>query len=344
MSPEIARGYPLTAAQREQIGAAHERMKARARAKGISKRLSYAAQSAVLWPLIRLLQILPLDQASAAAAWFGRNVLFRFGNPASLYPTLQVAFPDKPKSELDAILLEMCDNVARVAAETAHLTEFSGADNARLKLLGLKNLNGLVESGRPVLFLGGHFGNWELLTVAVRAAGLDGILVVQHPNNPHVLRWLAAQRLQSGLSGQVAAEEGVYATLRRHFKAGGCALILSDQRVLNGIRAPFFEIETMTNVIPARLARDFDATVVPMSNRRIAGAHFEIEFHEPWRVARGDDRTADELAFTTRMNTFFANEIRERPGYWLWGHPRFDDALGRLGKSSPGGETAAGGS
>jgi Kdo2-lipid IVA lauroyltransferase/acyltransferase len=128
----------------------------------------------------------------------------------------------------------------------------------------------------------------------------------------------------------VAAEEGVYATLRRQLKAGGAAAILVDQRVLNGIKAPFFGLETMTNLIPARLARDLGAAVVLMSNRRMNGAQFELEFHEPLLLPRTPDRAADELAFTARINRFYEEQILAAPAFWLWGHPRFDDALGRL--------------
>jgi KDO2-lipid IV(A) lauroyltransferase len=326
----MSAGFPLTSEQRAQMRAARERMTDRARKKGLGKRISYAVQAVLLVPLVEILKLLPLDTASAFGGWFGRRVVYRLVNRSEHYPTMRVAFPRKSEPELDVILQGMCDNIGRVLAETMHLPEFTGAANPRVRLKGLEHIETLRNGGRPMLFLGGHFGNWEVVQPALRAAGVDGISVVQHPNNPHVLELIAASRYRAGLSRQVAAEEGVYATLRRQLKAGGAAAILVDQRVLNGIKAPFFGLETMTNLIPARLARDLGAAVVLMSNRRMNGAQFEIEFHEPLLLPRTQDRAADELAFTARINRFYEEQILAAPAFWLWGHPRFDDALGRL--------------
>lgn len=335
----MSAGNPITPEQRAQIRAARTRMAARARKKGWGKRAGYAVQAALIYPLVGLLQFMPLDLASGFGGWLGRQAVYRAINRREHYPTMRVAFLQKSDAELNAILLGMCDNLGRVLGETVHLADFAGADNPRVRLVGVAHIQGLRREGRPILFLGGHFGNWEIIQPALRSAGIDGISVVQHPNNPHLLGLIAALRYRGGLSGQVAAEEGVYAALRRQLKGGGAAAILADQRVLNGIKAPFFGLETMTNLIPARLARDLGAAVVLISNRRLSGAHFEIEFHEPLVVGRTEDRAADERAFTARINRFYEEQITAAPAYWLWGHPRFDDALGRLAGagSTPGG-------
>jgi KDO2-lipid IV(A) lauroyltransferase len=338
----MSRGYPITPEQRAQMRSARARMTARARKKGWGKRLSYAVQAGLLFPLIGALKLMPLDIASAFGGWFGRQVAYRAINRPDHYRTMHVAFPGASEADLDAILLGMCENIGRVLGETVHLPDFAGAGNPRVRLKGLGYIEDLKRKGGPILFLGGHFGNWEVIQPALRAAGIDGLSVVQHPNNPHVLELIARLRYRAGLSGQVAAEEGVYAALRRQLKAGGAAAILADQRVLNGISATFFGLETMTNLIPARLARDLGVPVVLMSNRRLGGAHFEIEFHEPLTPAHTGDRAADERAFTTRINRFYEEQILRAPAYWLWGHPRFDDALGRLSPPQPGsGKTSA---
>lgn len=335
MSGAIRRtGFSVTLEQRRAMRAARARMAARAAAKGPAKRLSYALQTGLLFPLIWLLSAMPLERASAFGGWLGRSVVYRLIDRHGHYPTMRVAFPHASTDELDAVLRAMCDNIGRVLGETVHLTEFAGPDNPRLTIRGAAAVEAVRAEGRPVLFLGGHFGNWELLPVAIRSAGWDGVAVVQHPNNPHVLEWIATQRYRAGLGEQVAAEEGVYAALRRRMKAGGSAAMLADQRVLNGIKAPFFGLETMTNLIPARLARDFDAAVIPVSNRRLAGARFELEFHTPLISPRTTDRASDERAFTARINSFYESQIYREPPFWLWGHPRFDDALRELKRNT----------
>jgi len=89
-------------------------------------------------------------------------------------------------------------------------------------------------------------------------------------------------------------------------------------------------VETTTNLIPARLARELGAAVVLLSNRRLDRAHFAIEFSEPIFLRAGPDRAAEEREFMGRINAFFEQQIRAEPAAWLWGHPRFDDALYEL--------------
>lgn len=338
MSGAMRQGFAISTEMRARMRAARQRMLERARAKGLGKRLSYRVQTALLFPLIWVLRLMRVDTASRFGGWFGRGVVYRLIDRPSHYETMRVAFPQAREAELETVLLGMSDNIGRVLGETIHLTDFMGTGNPRLVIKGAERVAALRAQGKPVLFLGGHFGNWEVVPVALRAAGFDGISVVQHPNNPHVLEWIATERYRAGLSAQIGAGEGVYAALRRELRAGGCAAMLADQRVLNGIRAPFFGVATTTNPIPARLARELGAAVVLMSNRRLGGAHFEIELHEPLLVAQGPDRAADELAFTTQINRFYAEQIVAAPAYWLWGHPRFDDALHELdaaGKRKP---------
>ncbi len=320
----------LTPEQRKAMREARDAMLARARAKGSGKRLSYALQAAALFPLVGLLKLLPIDVASATGGWIGRALVTRLLDRPAHFETMRVAFPQASDAELGAMLVEMCDHLGRVLGEVVHLKDFAGPANPRLVIKGADAVAKARRPGQGVLFIGGHFGNWELIPVALREAGFDGVSVVQHPNNPYVVQWIAAERYRTGHREQVGAGEGVYAALRRALKAGGVAAMLADQRVLNGIKAPFFGVETTTNLIPARLARDLGAVVVPMSNRRIGGAHFEVVLGSPMEVRRTEDRAADERAVTAQINRFYEDQIRAAPASWLWGHPRFDDAFYEL--------------
>ena len=310
--------------------AAKLRMMERARGKGLGKRLSYRLQAVFLWPLVGLLKLLPVDAASSFGGWFGRTLVYRLLDRGTHHETMRVAFPGATDAELNRLLIGMCDNIGRVLGETLHLEDFAGQGNPRLQLIGEDRVDTLRRNGQPILFVGGHFGNWELIPVALRSAGFDGVSVVQHPNNPHVLEWIAAKRYRAGLSAQIGAGEGVYAALRRRLKAGGIGAMLADQRVLNGTKANFFGVETTTNLIPARLARELGAAVVLLSNRRLDRAHFAIEFNEPIFLRAGPDRAAEEREFMSRINAFFEQQIGAEPAAWLWGHPRFDDALYEL--------------
>ena len=114
-------------------------------------------------------------------------------------------------------------------------------------------------------------------------------------------------------------------------RSGRVVQMLADQRPHQGVRAPFFGIETTTNIVPARAARETGAPIVLMSMRRLGPARFSITFQPP-RSFTPDD---DEAAIAGWINAFFEAELRATPGQWLWGHPRWGDALSQLHSARP---------
>ena len=86
---------------------------------------------------------------------------------------------------------------------------FAGEGNPRLVLTGTEHVKAACAEGRGILFVGGHFANWELFEVALANLGLSGAKVLQHPSNPFVLGLIARHRYAYGLEEQIATGEGV---------------------------------------------------------------------------------------------------------------------------------------
>lgn len=299
----------------------------RARSRGRGKQLSYLVQYLVLRGVVGFLRLLPLDAASNLGGWIGRSFLRRRVDTESVRRTIRIAFPAASDAEVSAIIAEMADNVVRVITEFACVAEFAGIENPRLRVVGDENVARARAGGRGVLFVMGHFANWEVAAIPLRNLGLDGVYSVMPPSNPQVYAWLTRLRMSVGISEQANAGEGVYKAFRRNLRAGRIAIVLADQRLANGIRAPFFGIETTTNVIPARLARTLGIAVVPLAVRRLApAARFEVEFMPPLEFAATGDDDADERAFTARINAFYESEILRAPGQWLWLDPRWGES------------------
>jgi KDO2-lipid IV(A) lauroyltransferase len=312
---------------REAIAEGRRRRVERARRRGPAKQLSYLVQYAVLRLLVGLLRLLPVDAASNLGGWIGRTLLARKIDSEGVRRTIRVAFPNATDAEAAAIVGEMADNIVRGVMELACLAAFAGENNPRLRVLGTENVTRAGAGGRGVLFVMGHFANWEVAAIPLRNLRLDGVFSVMPPSNPYVYEWLARLRMSVGLSQQADAGEGVYKAFRRNLKDGRIAIVLADQRLSNGIKVPFFGIETITNVIPARLARTLGVAVVPLAVRRVGRtARFEVEFMSPLEFATTGDDAADEKAFTARINAFYESEILRAPGQWLWLDPRWDTA------------------
>jgi Kdo2-lipid IVA lauroyltransferase/acyltransferase len=298
-----------------------------ARRRGIAKQVSHLLEYWLLRLVVGLLRLLPVDLASNFGGGIGRTFLARRLDTDTVRRTIGIALPSASEAEVAAIVTEMSDNVVRVITEMACLHAFVGTGNPRLQVRGADNIERARSGGRGVLFVMGHFANWEIAAIPLRNLGLDGVFSVMPPSNPYVFDWLARMRTSMGLSEQANAGEGVYRAFRRNLKDGRIAIVLADQRLSNGIKAPFFGIETATNVIPARLARTLGIAVVPLAVRRRAqAARFEVEFMPPLEFSRTGDDAADEKTFTARINAFYESEILRAPGQWLWIDPRWEES------------------
>jgi len=309
----------ITAEQHAAIVASRQRMLERARGRRRVGR--YLLQTILILPMVGLLRLLPVEAASNLGGWIGRHLVPRIENLKSFHRTIRVAFPAMSEAEMDALLVEMNDNLGRVFGESIHLEAFAGSDNRRLMLRGTEHVDAAKAQGRGILFVGGHFANWELFEVALANLGLAGAKVLQHPSNPFVLGLVARHRYAYGLDEQIATGEGVFVRVRDTLRARRVVQMLADQRTSKGAKVPFFGVPTTTNLVPARAARETGAAVVLMSMRRLGPALFEVGFAPLRSFGMADD----EVAIMTTINAFYEEQLRATPAHWLWGHPRWDD-------------------
>ncbi len=295
---------------------------------GFVRRLRYALETAGFFLLMGFFQLFGVDRASAIGGWIGRVLVSPFMSRRA-NANIALAFPDKPPAERAAILSAMWDNLGRVMAEYAHLDEIHRAsDGGRIELIGEEHIRAAVARGKGLMFVSGHFANWEVMPTAARDIALSGGTVVRPANNPSVNRWLDRARSRNGLQELIAKGSSgtrrVFALLRK----GDAVCMLVDQRASEGILVPFFGREAQTTVAPAMFALKLGSAILPVSNERVGGARFRVRVHPPIEPEHTGDHDRDAHAMTVKITQFIESQVRERPGEWLWIHKRWvDDAV-----------------
>ena len=86
----------------------------------ISEKLRYGAEAALFFSFIGLFRILGLDGASALGGFLGRKVLYRTGLSKRARDNLVKAYPEKSSQEVEAILMEMWENLGIPGARRRH--------------------------------------------------------------------------------------------------------------------------------------------------------------------------------------------------------------------------------
>lgn len=264
-----------------------------------------------------LFRALPLSSASA----FGGKVAQYIGPKTKVHQVawrnLSDAMPELTTEEKNAVTARMWDNLGRVFCEYPHLAHPAMRRCIR-NISGLEYVETARSSGRPVLLISGHLGNWELLPVVADMQGMTLHLLYRPANNPVVDRLVAFIRrpYSRGLYAKgMASARGITRAMRRSEPVA----MLVDQKTNDGIAVPLFGRDAMTTDAVAHFVQRYNALILPVCCRRTTGAQFDITIEPPMSFAHPDDR----LAVMTEVNTLIERWIRDDPAQWFWVHRRW---------------------
>lgn len=270
-----------------------------------------------------LFRLLPID----AASWLGGK-LFRLLGPLTsthrvAVQNLRLAFPEKDEAWHRRILGEQWENNGRTVAEFPNMDRLLPS-TGRVEVVNGERLAEIRDSGKAVVFVSGHFSNWEVMPAAIVNAGVPCEITYRAANNPYVDERIRESRFRYGVrlfapKGGDGAREMLEAMGR-----GVSVALMNDQKFnQGGVPTPFFGHEVMTAPGPTRLALRFDTVLQPMTVERTRGARFRATVHEPIVLERTGDRTADIAAGVRRVTAFVEDQVRRRPEEWFWVHRRW---------------------
>ena len=208
------------------------------------------------------------------------------------------------------------DNLGRTLIEN-----YSGPDFARhlhntpATGAGLPALEQAKADGRPVIFVTGHFGNYEAPRhVLTRMGYTIGGLYKPMANpffNTHYVQTM------EGISGPVF-EKGRKGTMgfSRFLKGGGMATLLFDVADRSAAPIPFLGKPATTSLSAATLALRFNALLIPYFGTRQNGLDFDVEIEAP--IA-----PSDPVTMTREMTARLEKRVIDHPGQWFWVHRRW---------------------
>jgi KDO2-lipid IV(A) lauroyltransferase len=201
---------------------------------------------------------------------------------------------------------------------------------ALVRVEGLDTFVQAFHRGKGVLVLTGHFGNWEVATIA----GIQNypevrgrFHFVRRPIKPRWLDALVTRRFNRsgfGVIGKRGSLDDIVTLLER----GDVVVFPFDQYAggKDGIDVEFFGERVGTFKSLAVIALASDATVLPAACWRTPAATHVLKFDEP--VAAIDvENTSDAIERTTRAyNAALERLIVRHPEQWWWVHRRWRQA------------------
>ncbi|MCB2112447.1 MAG: lysophospholipid acyltransferase family protein [Parvularculaceae bacterium] len=288
--------------------------------------VAHRAEYALALALGTFFRLIGVDAASAIAGGFARFIGPMIGpirHRARV--NLKIAYPDMEEAEAGRIIRGVWENLGRTTAEFAHLDRFDpDARSPRVAIAGRDRLEAIAKSDRPAIFVSGHFGNWEVMSIALHAIGVKYGVIYRAANNPLIDGLIIRERARVMSRRQIPKGKRGGRDMIDTLKSGASLAMLVDQKLnTGGVASPFFGKPAMTANAAARLALKYCAPVIPIEIERLKGARFRVTAHPPIEFSPGGDIGADTQLLTDLINLEIEKIIRTRPEQWLWLHRRW---------------------
>ena len=230
------------------------------------------------------------------------------------------AFPNIDEVNLNEITTSMWNNYGRVFAEYMFIKKFRyQKHNENIIIEGKEILEDIKRNNEKVVFISGHFSNFELMAMEIEKAGIN-VAAIYRPLNNIFLNFLMEKiRKKYICKNQIKKGIGGVKELLKLNKEGYSTALMIDQRVSEGIKSFFFNEKAFTTTIPAQLVKKFNTPVVPIFIKRFDNIKFKMIVHKPLNFL--DNDTTENI--TLKLNKVLEKMILENPEEWIWSHNRW---------------------
>ena len=284
------------------------------------KKIKYLFEFIIILFLFFIYKILGLRISS-----FISGRLFEFFGPSfrskeMIKSNIQRALPRINLQEINNIKKDMWNNYGRTLSEYMFLKNFRNNKlKTNISLEGREILEQIKNEKKPVIFVSGHFSNFELMAMQIEKSGVNLAAIYRPLNNIflNVLmerirkKYICKKQIKKGTSG--------VRELLKLYKNGFSIALMIDQRVTQGIKSKFFNGEAFTTTIPAQFVKKFNCKVVPIYIERHRDIKFNIRIEEPIEFPK----SVSTEKITRDLNIWLEKSILKNPGKWIWSHNRW---------------------
>ena len=282
--------------------------------------IKYFIQFLIIFFLFIIYKILGLKISSNFSSILLKIFGPLFRSKKLIQENILKAFPQINSKDLSKLRNNMWGNYGRILSEYVFLKDFreSKFDN-HLEIIGLDILSKIKKEGKPVIFVSGHFNNFELMAMQIEKSGINLAVIYRPLNNKflnHIMekirkRYICKNQIKKGLAGTKH--------ILSFFKKNHSIALMIDQRVSQGIKSNFFKHGAYTTTIPAQFAKKFKCNIVPIYIERVNKINFKLTVNKPLEYS--NDKSIEDI--TLDLNSIIEKMILRNPDQWIWSHSRW---------------------
>ena len=243
-----------------------------------------------------------------------------FRSKKTIEKNISFAFYKSDKKFKKVLIDNMWKSYGKILAEYVFMKYFRKINSEEfLEVKGQEILENIKLSKDPVIFISGHFDNFELMAMYIEKFGVD-LAAIYRPLNNNFLnpvmenirkKYICRKQIKKGISGTKE--------ILKYFKSGTSIALMIDQRVSQGIRSLLFKNEALTTTIPAQFVKKFNCKIVPIYIERKNNENFILEIMQP--INFNNSKTVEDI--TLQLNQLLEKMIVRNPHQWIWSHNRW---------------------
>jgi KDO2-lipid IV(A) lauroyltransferase len=243
-----------------------------------------------------------------------------FRSKQIIHANIRRAIPQIDSKNLENITKMMWNNYGRLFAEYMFIKEFRfGKLGRKIQIEGQEILDEIKKSKKQVIFISGHFSNFELMAMYLEKTGVELSAIYRPLNNIFLNSIMEGLRQKFICKYQIKKGIGGLKKLISLKKNNFSTAMMIDQRVSEGIMSNLFNQNALTTTIPAKLVKRFKIPVVPVYIQRIKGLNFKISVHDP--INFSEETSIEDITF--KLNQILEAMILKKPEQWIWSHNRW---------------------
>ena len=289
------------------------------------KFIKYLFEAFFVYLIFIVIRIVGLNLGRKISAFIFSNVGTLFRSKKIIKENISNAFDGINNNDSDKIMKLMWNNYGFIFAEYLFMKKFrlNKFSKPHISIKGLGIIEDVIKSGKPAIFVSGHFANFELMAMELEKNKINLAAIYRPLNNffinPFMVsirkKYICKNQIKKGIAG---TKEVIEFMRTKHSIA-----LMVDQRLGESDRYPFFNNPAHTTTLPAQLALKFNCNIIPIYLERVKEDFFEMEILNPINIEKTGKPDTDKKLITIQINQIIENMVRKNPGQWIWTHGRW---------------------
>ena len=211
-------------------------------------------------------------------------------------------------------------NYGRIFSEYPFLKSFrNGKLNNFIEINGKNYLDIIKKEKKNVVFVSGHFNNFELMAMQIEKMGIELSAIYRPLNNIFLNKIMEKIRTKYICKNQIKKGRAGTRQIIKDLKKGNSVALMIDQRVREGSKVKFFGNLASTTTIPAQLIKKYKCELVPIYIERKDKYYFKMHISKPIKV--NSMKSTEDI--TLSLNTVLEKMILKNVDQWIWTHDRW---------------------